>query len=284
MNTSLFSRLLALAVFAGPIENAHAQAGGNSGAVGSSSGGALTSGGAAGSFVQLIAFPEVQKDLALSDQQKVGVAAVLQRVSLHDKQMLEGLKNPPARPNAQWHMQRQELTRQVMAQAERSINLVLSPAQIQRLEQISLQELGAAALFQPGVAKALNLSAAQQQQLAQLRQQADQQVFALLKSLSTSPARRSAAVSVTSEQPGARAAAGGTTTAQSGAGFTSDKRFGEIRRESERKMLEEVLTPPQQAKLNELKGKPCPLPPHFAIRSGGSSGGFSRSGGSGGPR
>jgi hypothetical protein len=45
---------------------------------------------------------------------------------------------------------------------------VLTPSPVKRLEQISLQELGAEALFRPDVAKALNLSQGQQQKLTQI--------------------------------------------------------------------------------------------------------------------
>jgi len=286
MKTSSMTWWLVLALSAGTTEQIIAQPGGNASGGGSYSGGAYVSGGGRGSVVLLVTFPEVQQDLGLSEEQRVAIEVVIKKVRDHESKMHEELKNPPPSDPAQWHTQRQNAALKMLAQARLEIARALTPAQMRRLDQISLQELGAAALFRPDVAKALNLSQGQRQKLTQINDQANQQIAASHR-LRRPPFGGNPAGGVPFAQ--GQAAPGGSNAsglARAGAGTSIPKGPGstrEIIQESERRMIEEVLTPQQQAKLKELQGTPCPLKPRYMLRSGGSGGGNGKYGGSGGP-
>lgn len=251
------------------------------GAKGSGSQGTYVSGGGSGSIVQLAGFPEVQEDIAMTDKQKAAIRAITQRLQAFDQKMLEGLKNPPATNRAQWHIARQEAGQREVDRAGQAIARELTPVQMQRLGQISLQVLGAQALFDPGVIKALGLSQVQQQSLARIRAEMNEQVMASVRGR---PAGLTRSVTAQSAQSGGKAMAGAGGGASTGAGFSTNKAGGDIIREGDRKMLQEVLTPQQQVKLKELQGKPCPLKPRYMMRSGGGGGGYQFSGQGGGPQ
>jgi hypothetical protein len=283
MKTIPVTLWLALVISAGTIENASAQFGGNGGGGGSYGGGGYTSGGGRGSVVLLVTYPEVQKDLALSDRQQEQVSAITRRFNDYERKMFAEVSADVAR-GAQAMEQRHAAAREMLARTRQEIMRVLTLAQVKRLEQISLQDLGAEALFRPDVAKALNLSQGQQQKLTQISDQTEQQIAASL-GVRTGPPP--------GFPPGPRGSArrdvsvGGTNAfaqASSGAGYSVQKGpggIGAILRESERRMMEEVLTPQQQAKLKELQGTPCPLKPRYVSRAGGGGGGGGNYGGSG---
>jgi hypothetical protein len=283
-NTSI-TLWLTLVLSAGTIENAGAQSGGNAGGRASYGSGGYASGGGRGSIVRLVTYPEVQQDLGFSDEQKEAVRAINRRVYEHEMKMIEELKNPPPPPRAQWHTQRENAALKMLEQARQEIAQTLTPAQMRRLEQVSLQELGAEALSRPDIARALNLSPAQKQKLARINSEAKQQIENSLG------VRRGPSSGF---QPGQRGStqrevsAGGTNAfgqASAGTGYSVQKgseSISTIVRESERRMIEEVLTPQQQAKLKELQGTPCPLKPRYVPYVGGGGGGGGNYGGSGG--
>jgi len=249
---------------------------------GSGSYGALVSTGGSSSAVQLVSLPEVQQDLALTDAQKGAVQAITQRLHTFEMKVFEEGKNPPPSRRAEWHTVRQVAAQREVAKASQELAQVLTGAQVQRLGEIALQDQGAEALFQPEVIKALGLSQAQQQNLARIQNEANQQIAAAL-GLPRGPARVPPVPGGIGTPQARASAGGGTAAAGAGAGSTSNTGLSEIIRASERKMLEEVLTPPQQAKLKELQGEPCPLKPRFKVRTGGGGGGFTSSGQGGEP-
>ena len=69
--------------------------------------------------------------------------------------------------------------KEMIAAGGEKLRRVLTPEQMQRLEQISLQDAGAEALFKPEMIQALGISPQQQLALARIRDQANEQVAAL---------------------------------------------------------------------------------------------------------
>jgi len=244
--------------------------------------GTLVSGGGPGSVVQLAGFPEVQQDLALTEAQKTAVQGVLGRFQAFERKFFEEFHNPPPSGRVEWHLARQAAHELELTRAGREIARVLTRAQMQRLGEISLQDQGAEALFQPEVVKALGLTPAQQQSLARLRQEADQQIAARMGRPRGPDGRPLTPGGGGGSRAGA-SAGGGAGVGRPGAGTSPITGVTEIIQGSERKMLEEVLTPAQQARLKELQGEPCPLKPRYRARAGGGGGGFSFSGQGSGP-
>lgn len=324
-----------LAMGAGYAETASAQTrgggyttsrggGGSSGGGGGSAG--YESGGGRGSIVRLVTNPEVEQDLALTQEQKDALKAISQKVKAYEKRMFAERTGPPRAPspheNRQWHIQKYEGGYQMLAGARQEIAKTLTPSQMKRLEQISLQDLGAEALFRPDIAQALNLSQEQRQKLAQIRDETGKELFAMAQRFQQNflpegmrPAPRGSGQSQGSAPSQRQFGAGSGATASSGTsssggGFgkvppggvlskgsasgggsqsgggtfvltpAQQKMIDEDRvqrqalvQESERRMIDEILTTHQQAKLKELHGKPCPLPFHDVSRAGGSGGG-----------
>ena len=244
--------------------------------------GTLVSGGGPGSVVQLAGFPEVQQDLALTEAQKAAVQGVLGRFQAFERKFFEEFHNPPPSGRVEWHLARQAAHELEVTGAGREIAQVLTSAQMQRLGEISLQDQGAEALFQPEVVKALGLTPAQQQSLARLRKEADRQIAARM-GRPRGPDGRPLTPGGGGGSRAGTSAGGGAGVGRPGAGTSPITGVTEIIQASERKMLDEVLTPAQQARLKELQGEPCPLKPRYRARAGGGGGGFSFSGQGSGP-
>jgi Spy/CpxP family protein refolding chaperone len=185
----------------------------------------------------------------------------------------------------------------VLARARHDIGKALTPGQMKRLEQISLQELGAEALSRSNIVKALNLTQEQQQTLAEIRSETGRELsvmaqrfqeaffpkwaqppprgsrraggdapsqnqFAQGTASTTASATPGSAVTVRSASGGGGRSGGGTfilTPAQQKMMEEGRAQHQAVVQQSERRMIEQVLTPQQQAKLKELQGKPCPI-------------------------
>lgn len=244
--------------------------------------GTLVSGGGPGSLVQLAGLPEVQQDLALTEAQKAAVQRALSRFQAFEQPFIQAGRTPPPSGQVAWHLARQAAHAQEVTRTSQEITQVLTSTQQRRLAEISLQDQGAEALFQPEVVKTLGLTPAQQQSLARLRKEADQQIAARMgrpRGLDGRPLTPGGG-------GGSRAgtsAGGGAGVGRPGAGASPITGVADIIRASERMMIEEVLTPAQQARLKELQGEPCPLKPRYRARAGGGGGGFSFSGQGSGP-
>ena len=216
--------------------------------------------GGRGSVPRLVTLREIGKELGLSAEQKNAVKTIVERLqgiessimSDSDKAVrhLRGAEVGSKRAEAEKELSRER------EQARQQIMGLLTPAQAKRLEQISLQDAGAEALFQPDVIRALGLSRDQQQKLAEIRDEAEEEVAARM-------------LGVTRE--------GTVTPPASGAAPQS---LREIIRRSDRQMLEIVLSAEQQARLKELQGAPFAFPPTYQRPMGLASGGSgARSGG-----
>jgi len=142
-------------------------------------------------------------------------------------------------------------------QARQQVVRLLTPAQAKRLEQISLQDSGATALFRPDVLQTLGISREQQRRLAEIRDKAKEEVAAL----------HGLTRNVSSDQP---------------LSVASPQSVWDTMQGWERRMMEEVLTAEQQTKLKELQGAPFAFPANYRPPmpsvgvSGGSGGGSSR--------
>lgn len=230
-------------------------------------------GGGRGSVVRLVALPEVQEDLALSEPQKDAVAQVIFRLKSFEAEFAELLKQPPVAPpgsgvERQWVAAKQGQANQALTQARQELVRALQAPQGQRLEQLALQELGAEALFRPDVGRQLNLNPAQRQGLMRVRE-ADAASVRAASAPPAAPAVRPVGTA------GGVAGRTSTNRAPSGAGAGSPAAvrppvqapvtsgtLPPLSQEGERRMIQEVLTPQQRAMFEELKGRPI----HFRSR------------------
>ena len=134
-------------------------------------------------MVRLVTYPEVEQDLALTHEQKDALKTISQKVAAYEKRMFAEQTGPPRasipRENRQWHLQKYEAAYQMLAGARQEIAKTLTPSQMKRLEQISLQDLGAEALFRPDIVQTLNLSQEQRQKLAQIRDETGKELLAM---------------------------------------------------------------------------------------------------------
>jgi hypothetical protein len=149
---------------------------------------------------------------------------------------------PSAEQRAEFEKQMQERARE----EKEKLTEILLPHQIKRLNEIFIQQAGAAALQDEDIAKELGISDAQKAKLVEVRQ-ANQEA----------------------------------TGAQMREAFQLDEdarraKFEEIRKANDAKLLA-VLTPDQQKKFDAMKGKPFTMP-EGAFRGRGGPGGPGRGG------
>ena len=146
---------------------------------------------------------------------------------------------------------------QQVARAREEMLVLLTPEQGRRLEQIGLQDSGATALFRPDIIQALGLTPEQQQRLAEIQDQAGEEVAATHL---------------------ARIYGGGNPPRTNAA----PQFMREIMEGAERRMLEEVLLAWQRTKLQELQGAPFAFPANYQPPRGMAGGGGGAGGGFGG--
>jgi hypothetical protein len=130
---------------------------------------------------------------------------------------------------------------------------ILLPHQMKRLNEIYYQQMGVAALDDEDVAKELNISASQKEQIAKVREENQASMRSQMQELFQN--------------------AGDDREA-------TMRKAGEMRRANDKKLLEQavaLLTAEQKQKLEELRGKPFDLPEGALFGRGGP-------GGPGGPR
>lgn len=209
--------------------------------------------------------PIVRRDLALTPAQEARCRAALMRVghaNARSMKMAGGAPPDPRRVNdpnghAAWMnslRQAEQISRAAVAEMLAS----LTPAQKRRLDEIRVQ--GPAVLMQPDpeVANALGLSESQRQRLRDIVEDHQRQVRDLMP---TKPTR-------VFERNEERRSADGRTVERSTRRETETRltpgqeeeyhrRFSEILAE-QRRQLEAVLTPEQQARLSRMRGRPLP--------------------------
>jgi hypothetical protein len=108
----------------------------------------------------LLEQPSVQQELRVTPEQ---VQKAQQLAAAH-RQQLQGLGSLPREDAARKVLEIQQ-------SAERDLQALLSPGQLQRLKEIGLQQLGPMALSRPDVAEAVGLTAEQKQQIRSLQEQ-----------------------------------------------------------------------------------------------------------------
>lgn len=197
-------------------------------------------GGGPSGVVSVIAQPRVQSQLRLTETQQRQVAETLAQFKQQETAFLGEVRPAMAGPGSDAFKQRQRQTeefrqreaaiREETVRADQEILRELTVAQQKRVKELCLQAQGAEALFKPEVIRALGITPAQQVKLGNLRQQAVRSAKA---------------------DPGA-----GVSAAAADANWVQAWR--QQRREAERRMIVEVLTPAQQAKLLDMRGRDFP--------------------------
>jgi hypothetical protein len=123
--------------------------------------------GRGGSYAGLLSNASVQKELKLDDQQTDKVKSLADKINeerqskFQDLQGLEGQER---------FTKMQEITRELNTTTLKEAGEFLKPEQIARLKQISLQQRGAMAFSDPDVAKKLNITDAQKNDIQELVQ------------------------------------------------------------------------------------------------------------------
>jgi hypothetical protein len=231
--------------------------GGGGGGAGGSSGSGPTagsrneyqSGGGPGGVVTVIANTLIQEQLGLSGPQRQQIAEITGQV-----RQFEAAFNTDARPSGarltstrehfEQRKQKEESTRQAVADAGEEVMRLLTTVQQTRLKEICLQAQGPGALFKPEVIRALGLTATQQVKLASMRQEAERQSAALYR---------------------------GGDLANVG------ERLQALQADTASRMISSVLTPAQQTKLEQMKGKEFAGIARFSTGFAGGRGGGSSS-------
>ncbi len=226
-------------------------------------------GGGRGSAVRLATLPEVQADLGLSAAQKSAVAEATARLKAFEAQLASELQRPPAGLPAGSDAERQWVSRkfaeanQALSHARLEIGRALAPAQMQRLEQIGLQELGPDVLFRADIVRVLNLTPAQQRAMGRIRDGLPAETAGTALSGGDPAARDSTPPkSPTVRADGSGGGSAGASRSGGGQVMTNPpegaSRNG-LSPEAGRRIVGEVLTWVQRAKLRELQGRPIQL-------------------------
>lgn len=132
--------------------------------------------GGAGGFggpTMLLAIPEVQAELGLSDEQK----AQLETLSNDTREAMRGtfgggnFREMTQEQREQAFAAAREKMEAVRKEAEAKLDKILTDKQQERLEQLRLQREGLMALARPEVVSALGLTAEQQEKIAKIREE-----------------------------------------------------------------------------------------------------------------
>ena len=192
--------------------------------------------GGRGSMPRLASLAAVRKELGLSAEQQEALKGIIERLRESETRIRWGtgmaqLETPGPQKAAKWAEADEQLAR-VREQARPQIVGLLTPPQVKRLEQISLQDAGAEALSQPDVIQALGISPEQQRRLTEMQRKAKEEVTEWAwKDRANAPP-----------------------------GDSASQSLGEIVRRLDRRTVEQVLTAGQQTKLKELQGAPFAFP------------------------
>ena len=123
-------------------------------------------GGPGGGFLGLLRNQDVQNDLQLTTDQKDKLRDAAQGMG-NMRERMQGLQDLPQEERRE---KMQEIMKEVQEKTEKQLAEILQPAQLQRLKEIRLQVIGAAALALPEVAKALDITAEQTEKLKAIQQ------------------------------------------------------------------------------------------------------------------
>jgi hypothetical protein len=116
--------------------------------------------------LDLLTQPAVLDDLALTDEQRVDVKKLTDRLALQRDEWFKSFRNPIHSDDA-----RDTYLRQARENDEK-VKTILSKAQRERLPQIALQQQGPSALRESDVAAALKLNSRQRAKIRQIDEEA----------------------------------------------------------------------------------------------------------------
>lgn len=208
-------------------------------------------GGGSGDWVQLLGSEQVQKELELVDEQKDGIRKVADEARERMREGFsgfQGLRDLSEEERNKRFAEMREKAETMAKETRKKLEEVLLPHQVERLQQISLQVRGAAALTDPEVAGKLGLSDDQKQQLQKAQEENREKMRGMFQG-------------------------GG----QGGSGEDAQRRFAEAREAAAASYLA-VLTAEQKEQFEKLKGEKFELDMSQIQRRFGGPGG-----GTGGP-
>jgi len=187
-------------------------------------------GGGPGGVMNVISQEQVQQQLQLDPTQRQQIAEIVGQVEQSEAAFRRDTRPPIGGPRSErfqarqqrfeQQKQKEESVRQAVNRAGEDILKELTETQQKRVREICLQAQGVDALFKPEIIRALGLSATQQVKLANLRRTAPTQL------------------------PRAAQPDGNWIATQA-----------RLQLETEHRMINEVLTPAQLTKLQQMRGK-----------------------------
>jgi hypothetical protein len=133
----------------------------------------LPFGGGVGGAGMLLANPDVQQELKLSDDQIAKSKEVSQSVREKFKDKITALKDAPQEERL---AKFQEVMKAVGEETDKALKGVLNADQQKRLKQLELQQRGADAFTDPEVEKTLNLTAEQKDKMKTIREDAGKEM------------------------------------------------------------------------------------------------------------
>lgn len=184
-----------------------------------------------GSVTNLIAIPQIQKELELTEQQRKQIADQVKSMQLYLRMQFRDVQKLPRSEQAQRIRELKMQTTGPMTERKQEILALLTEEQRMRLTGISMQYRGVNCLLDDKIADLLNLTEEQREELIVIAEQADQTMTAeRLKLYESKPEdRRKIRQAFNQKQKS-------------------------LRKSAEEKMLA-VLTNEQRQKFEELQGK-----------------------------
>ena len=134
-----------------------------------------------GDPVRLLALPEVQKELELVDDQKAQIKTLSDETRQKMQKEFTGMRDIPQAQRAAKFAELQAKLKPLNEEALKKVQEILLPHQWDRLNEISIQVRGAAALADEKIQKELGLSADQTAKLKTIQDKATADVTALFQ-------------------------------------------------------------------------------------------------------
>jgi Spy/CpxP family protein refolding chaperone len=187
-----------------------------------------------GNMIGLLSNEAVQKEIGIGDAEKEKLTKIGQEYGDDLREEIQaaggggGFQDASAEERQKMITKFQDINQKLMAKHVPAIKEVLKPEQFTRLQQITWQVTGSTAVSDPDFVKALDLTVEQQQKIKDLNQEYQQKQFGLF-------------------------GGGGQDNVQQ-----AFAKMRELTQERDAK-AKEVLSKEQQAKLEQVRGKPFDL-------------------------
>lgn len=168
-------KLVALTVLVTATSMVFAQGGGGGGGRGFGQGRGMFG---QGGVTQLATRADVQRDLAVTDDQKSKITALNEKLREDRRNMMQDLMGgggPPDQNEVRAAMEK------FNAKAKEELAKILTADQMKRLDEINVQISGNRAIQQPAIQKALGLSEAQVKQINELQQKQQEAMRSLFE-------------------------------------------------------------------------------------------------------